>query len=34
MKSTKPVFASMMLAVFAAQFAVAAELQPGRPRSW
>ena len=34
MKSTKPVFASMMLAVFAAQFAVAAELQPGTLAEW
>ena len=34
MKSTKPVFASMMLAVFAVQFAVAAELQPGTLAEW
>jgi hypothetical protein len=34
MKSTHPVFASMMLAVFAAQFVVAAELQPGTLAEW
>ena len=34
MKTTKPVFASVMLAVFAAQIVVAAELQPGTLTGW
>jgi hypothetical protein len=34
MKSTKPVFAFIMLAVFAAQIIVAAELQPGTLAEW
>jgi hypothetical protein len=34
MKSTKPVFASIMLAIFASQIVVAAELQPGTLAEW
>jgi hypothetical protein len=34
MKSTKPVFASIMFTVFAAQIVAAAELQPGTLAEW